>query len=66
MSLPPIPKRRGMIAHSAQWDAEEGRWRNVLYRPARQAKLEAASAQPEGSGDKRGMVGREQGDLFND
>lgn len=55
MSLPPIPKRKGMIPHSAQWDGQQ--WRNVLYRSAQAAKLEAAGP------DQRE---REQGDLFND
>ena len=42
MSLPPIPKRKGMVAHSAAF--RDGEWRHVLYRP--EGKPEAPEPAP--------------------
>lgn len=56
MSLPPIPKRKGMVAHSAAF--KDGEWRHVLYRPEVKAPAaEDAQCNP------RGLVGTSQGEL---
>lgn len=56
MSLPPIPKRKGMVAHSAAF--VDGEWRNVLYRPEHEAQAPVEPPRP-----ARGLVATAQGEL---
>ena len=56
MSLPPIPKRKGMVAHSAAF--VDGEWRHVLYRPEREAQAPVEPPRP-----ARGLVATTQAEL---
>lgn len=69
MTLPPIPQRKGLIAWSASFDAEEQRWRDIKYRTPEEARgskpIDQAPDDRKSKPIKRGAIEIDQADLFD-